>query len=73
MGEGYQYEVDKFWTVREVRETELVLLTRRGKVRVVDIADPLLHGANWWERIIYRDRFPNDAASNPPGCDSSRQ
>jgi len=64
LGEGYQYEVDKFWTVREVRDNELVVLTRRGKIRAVDIGDPLLHVANWWERLIYRDRFPSELASS---------
>ena len=38
-GEGYQYEVDKFWTVRAVRDKKVVLLTRRGKIRVVDASD----------------------------------
>jgi hypothetical protein len=24
----------------------------------------LLHVANWWERLIYRDRFPSELASS---------
>ena len=63
-GEGYQYEVDKFWAVQEVRTNVLVLVTRRGKLRVVDASDPLLRRAGWWERIAYRDRFPNESSSN---------
>ena len=57
-GEGYSYEVDKFWAVREVRGREVVLITRRGKTHVVDAADPTLRPAKFWERILYRDRFP---------------
>lgn len=63
-GEGYQYEVDKFWAVREVRGRELVLVTRRGKLRVVDGDDPALHRANWWERLLYGDRFPIQAGAS---------
>ena len=62
-GEGYQYEVDKFWTVSEVRGDKLVLLTRRGKVRAVDVSDPGIRRARWWQRIVYRDRFPEPVAS----------
>lgn len=57
-GDGYQYEVDKYWAVREVAGNQLVLLTRRGKTRVVDAGDPALRRAGWWERIAYKDRFP---------------
>ncbi|HWE02983.1 MAG TPA: hypothetical protein VG326_11300 [Tepidisphaeraceae bacterium] len=69
LGEGYQYEVDKFWTVSEIRGGQLVLLTRRGKIRVVDIADPSLHGATWLERMLYRDRFPSPAIFARPTCE----
>jgi hypothetical protein len=63
-GEGYQYEVDKFWAVREISGDQLVLLTRRGKVRVVEMRDPALRRAAWWERIAYRDRFPHIQEAN---------
>jgi hypothetical protein len=62
-GEGYQYEVNKFWTVREVRGDQLVLLTRRGKLRVVNASDPALRRAGWWERLAYSNRFPVAAKS----------
>ena len=62
-GEGYQYEVDKFWSVGEVRDDQLVLLTRRGKVRLADVNDPAIRRAKWWQRIIYRDRFPEQPVS----------
>jgi hypothetical protein len=62
-GEGYQYEVDKFWAVGEVRNDQLVLITRRGKVRVVESNDPLVRRANWWQQIVYRDKFPDTALS----------
>jgi predicted SPOUT superfamily RNA methylase MTH1 len=67
-GEGYQYEVNKFWTVSEVRDNQVVLVTRRGKTRVVDANDPALRRAGWWERLAYRGRFPTDlhAADGAP-------
>ena len=59
-GETYRYLVDKFWTVAEVRSNgELVLVTRRGKQHVLAATDPCLRPARWWERWIYRSRFPD--------------
>jgi hypothetical protein len=58
-GEFYEYEVDKFWVVAEVREDgRLRLLTRRGKEHVVDPDDPRLRRARWWERCWWRHKFP---------------
>ncbi len=57
-GEGYLYEVEKFWTVRAVNGDQLEILTRRGKLRVVNAFDPAIRKANWWERTLHRDRFP---------------
>lgn len=58
-GETYSYVVDKFWTVGEVTpEQMLVLVTRRGKQHRVAANDLRLRVANWWERWIYRNRFP---------------
>lgn len=62
-GDGYQYEVDKFWAVSEVRGDKLVLVTRRGKLRFADLNDPGIRHARWWERIAYRDRFPQQTES----------
>jgi hypothetical protein len=72
-GEGYQYEVDKFWAVREVRGRELVLITRRGKLRVVESDDPALHRATWLERIIYGDRFPSRAGISADADNRERE
>lgn len=59
-GETYRYLVDKYWTVAEVLPTgELVLVTRRGKRHVLSASDPCLRPARWWERLIYRSRFPD--------------
>jgi hypothetical protein len=58
-GETYSYEVDKFWVVAESgRDGKLRLRTRRGKEHVVDSRDPRLRPARWWERLMYRGRFP---------------
>lgn len=59
-GETYQYTVDKYWTVRNVTADGIVeLITRRGKIHQVLADDPRLRPARWWERWIYRDRFPD--------------
>jgi hypothetical protein len=67
-GENYQYMVDKFWVVVEILESSQVKLkTRRGKENLVALDDPGLRLAKWWERILYRNRFPRselDANSN---------
>lgn len=65
-GEAYLYHVDKFWTVTENRDGQVTLMTRRGKVHRVAAQDPHLHRANWWQRLIYRNRFPKLPA---PGKD----
>lgn len=63
-GETYSYQVEKFWTVSEVlADGHLVLVTRRGKHHSVDPGDPRLRPARWWERWLYRDRFPLLAAT----------
>ena len=64
-GDGYHYHVVKFWIVREVRGSTLVLQTRRGKLRVVNIADLCLRKAGWWERLHYARRFPPLAEPSP--------
>jgi hypothetical protein len=61
-GEDYRYMVDKFWRVAQVRaDGKVVLRTRRGKRHVLDMDDRLLRRARWWERLIYRSRFPAPA------------
>ncbi len=67
-GDLYRYSVDKFWVVEERREDGmLVLRTRRGKRHVVDPTAPNLRPVRWWERIRYRDRFPNLDESSEVG------
>jgi hypothetical protein len=59
LGEGYTYDVDKFWVVQEVRpDGRLVLRTRRGKQHVVHADHERLRPARWWDRLLYGDRFP---------------
>jgi hypothetical protein len=57
-GEEYSYCVDKFWGVASLENGHVVLITRRGKQHTVDADDPNLRHARWWERLLYRDRFP---------------
>lgn len=58
-GDSYAYTVDKQWRVAEVRDDgRLVLVTRRGKVHVVDPQDLNLRRPSLWERWHLRHRFP---------------
>lgn len=58
-GEGYNYLVDKFWAVVDLKHDGTVALTTRtGKQHVVVADHPNLRHATWWERLIYRGRFP---------------
>ncbi|MCU0876241.1 MAG: hypothetical protein MUF06_00410 [Pirellulaceae bacterium] len=67
-GEGYFYDVKKFWRVLEVCDGgKLRVVTRRGKQREVPAADPRLRPARWWERILFGARFPE----MPPGDNPS--
>lgn len=65
-GEGYVYSIDKFWTVTGKRGRQVALMTRRGKVHLVDSDHPGLHRASWWQRLIYRNRFPKLQPSGAP-------
>ncbi len=59
-GNDYTYYVEKFWIVLDVLEDGRLLLgTRRGKRREVDPNDPQLRRPRWWERIVYRHKFPD--------------
>jgi hypothetical protein len=63
-GEDYSYIVDKFWTVAEVLSDGTVkLVTRRGKQHIIALDDPRLRPARWWERWLYRNRFPAPTVS----------
>lgn len=57
-GETYNYVVEKYWVVHEVlSENQVRLRTRRGKTHDVDLDDPRLRKARWWERLLLSDRF----------------
>lgn len=59
-GEGYTYQVKKYWLVRDVQaDGTLAVVTRRGKQRVVAAGDPRLRPAHWWERLFLASRFPH--------------
>ncbi|MEX1040911.1 MAG: hypothetical protein WDZ51_09790 [Pirellulaceae bacterium] len=57
-GEYYSYEVDKYWVVEQVKDDTIVVRTRRGKNHEIRPNDPRLRPANWWERLMFRNRFP---------------
>ena len=57
-GEGYSYEVDKYWVIQEVRDGSLLLRTRRGKAHEVALGDPRLRRATLIERMFKSQRFP---------------
>jgi len=49
--------------VRTTDDRSVELVTRRGKHHIVDADDPNLRAASWWERLLFRDRFPQAASS----------
>src|SRR3954469_1531611 len=58
-GEGYWYDVKKYWLVVNVRSDGLLtIITRRGKERSISASDTRLRPARWWESLFFRDRFP---------------
>ena len=67
-GEGYFYDVRKYWLVRDVQaDGTLTVVTRRGKERRVSAADDRLRPARWWESLFFGSRFPQ--TSNSPQRD----
>lgn len=70
-GEGYSYNVKKYWRVLDVKNNGmLAVVTRRGKQRLVPDNDPRLRPANWWERMFQNSRFPQPGDEQRP-ADSS--
>ena len=68
-GDDYSYLVDKFWVVLQKSDDQrqLVLMTRQGKKHHVSTDDPNLRRPNLWERLRYRNRFPDlPAGGNEP-------
>lgn len=71
-GEGYWYDVKKYWLVVQVQaDGVLTVITRRGKERAVAASDPRLRLARWWETLFFRGRFPR-AGDMPSDGHSSR-
>lgn len=63
-GEDYSYVVDKFWLVKECLDGGFVrLITRRGKEHIIREDSPNLRHANWWERFVHHNRFPQPERS----------
>jgi len=71
-GDNYTYSVDKFWRVKEIKESgELLLYTRRGKERLCDPNDANLSRPGFLTRLLYRQRFPLPEAAR--GEDASQR
>ena len=66
-GDNYAYTVDKFWVVTEVDDDEVKVVTRRGKRHRFAADDLRLRPAKLWERLWYRDRYDEIAASIASG------
>lgn len=67
-GDDYGYDIDKYWLVSGIfPDGQLEVVTRRGKRHKISSNDSRLRPAAWWERWLYRSRFPgNDAISEMP-------
>lgn len=66
-GDGYAYKVDKFYRVIEdERDGKVSLITRRGRLHVIDAHDPRLHHASLWQRLRFRHRFPGINGKQAP-------
>jgi hypothetical protein len=57
-GDYIDYVVDKFRRVVSVASGEVTVITRRGKLVRLKVSDPTLRKARLFERIRYRDKFP---------------
>ncbi len=67
-GEGYWYDVKKYWVVIQVQpDGALIVMTRRGKERSLAPTDPRLRHARWWESLFFSDRFPRRSSLQDPG------
>lgn len=65
-GEGYWYDVKKYWIVGRVHsDGRLTVVTRRGKERAVAADDPRLRPARWWESLFFSNRFPRGDSPAP--------
>ncbi len=63
-GDAYSYCVEKLWRVEKCKaEDRIVVVTRKGKRRELDINDPNLRPATLLDLIRYWGRFPKPAES----------
>jgi hypothetical protein len=66
MGDDYHYFVDKFWVVEAVTsDGRVAVRTRRGKRHIVTLTNRNMRHARWWEKILFKSRFP-DLDNLPP-------
>lgn len=66
-GEGYVYKVDKFRRIiGDEQDGRVTMITRRGRTHVVEVDDPRLHHASWWQRLWYRRLFPDEQMTESP-------
>ncbi len=72
-GEGYWYNVKKYWVVLESHaDGMLTVRTRRGKQRTIAANDTRLRPARWWERVLLASRFPTLADPITPSPQSQQ-
>jgi hypothetical protein len=58
-GDSYSYCVDKYYRVVAMRpDNQVVVVTRRGRRHSLAVNDPALRRASWWQRLLFRWRFP---------------
>ena len=58
-GDYYSYYVSKCYRVISVLpQHKIVVQTRRGRQLILADDDPALRRARWWERLLFRYRFP---------------
>ena len=73
-GEGYRYDVKKYWRVLEIlSDGRLAVVTRRGKQRVVSHDDPRLRPARWWELLFCKSLFPEIGDEARPATRTDQQ
>jgi hypothetical protein len=63
-GEGYRYVLEEYWRISEQHAGRLLLRAQWGETRLAEANDPHLHVVSWWERLIYRHRFPKPEISS---------
>ncbi len=58
-GDLYSYYVEKYYRVIAVEPgNKVIVLTRRGRRRTLSADDPTLRRPRWWQRLLFRHRFP---------------